>query len=101
MLDEMAQQMRTAKRNENGGAPMSTCPTMTIHELAEAFRANLIPTSESTEARYIIEGKYPFAEGLPPSQTGGKNTFKIWREPFYRWLQSRIPGEVIRVPEQR
>lgn len=80
---------------------MSTTPTMTLHELAEAFRANLIPTSEEAEARYIVEGKYPFAEGIAPKRAGGKNSFKIWREPFYCWLAQRIPGDVIRVPEQR
>lgn len=78
-----------------------TTPTMTLHELAEAFRANLISTSEEAEARYIVEGKYPFAEGIAPKRAGGKNSFKIWREPFYSWLAQRIPGPVVRVPEQR
>lgn len=78
-----------------------TTPTMTLHELAEAFRANLIPTSEEAEARYIVEGKYPFAEGIAPKRAGGRNCFKIWREPFYSWLAQRISGDVIRVPEQR
>lgn len=81
--------------------PTYTTPTMTLHELAEAFRANLIPTSEEAEARYIVEGKYPFAEGIAPESAGGKNRFKIWREPFYSWLAQRIPGDVVRVPEQR
>ena len=78
-----------------------TTPTMTLHELAEAFRANLISTSEEAEARYIVEGKYPFAEGIAPKRAGGKNSFKIWREPCYSWLAQRIPGPVVRVPEQR
>ena len=80
---------------------MPSNPTMTLHELAEAFRANLISTTEENEARYIVAGKYPFAEGLPPKRDGGQNCFKIWREPFYTWLAQRIPGEVVRVPEQR
>lgn len=78
-----------------------TTPTMTLHELAEAFRANLISTSEEAEARYIVEGKYPFAEGIAPKRAGDKNCFKIWREPFYDWLAQRIPGDIVRVPEQR
>ncbi len=48
-----------------------------------------------------MEGKYPFAEGIAPKRAGGKNCFKIWREPFYSWLAQRIPGEIVRVPEQR
>ena len=78
-----------------------TTPTMTLLELAEAFRAILIPTSEEAEARYIVDGKYPFAEGIAPKRAGGRNCFKIWREPFYSWLAQRISGDVIRVPEQR
>ena len=37
-----------------------------------------------------MEGKYPFAEGIAPKRAGGKNSFKIWREPFYSWLAQRI-----------
>lgn len=78
-----------------------TSPTMTLHELCEAFRANLVSTSEETEARYITEGKYPFAEGVRPDKSTIHNNLKIWREPFYTWLQQRIATPVIRVKPER
>ena len=78
-----------------------TSPTMTLHELCEAFRANLVSTSEETEARYITEGKYPFAEGVRPDKSTSHNNLKIWREPFYTWLQQRIATTVIRVKPER
>ena len=42
---------------------MEGYPTMTLHELAEAFRANLVRVSEDKLGQMILEGKFPFAVG--------------------------------------
>ena len=60
-------------------------PTMSIIELAERMRANLIPVSEEKLGRMIVEGKLPFAVGLE-AQSGGKNSYLIFRHAFYEWL---------------
>ena len=38
-------------------------PTMTIGEMCEALRANVIPCSDSIIGEMIIDGKFPFAVG--------------------------------------
>ena len=61
---------------------MEGYPTMTLHELAEAFRANLVRVSEDNLGQMILEGKFPFAVG-----TGGaQGTYIIFKEAFYDWL---------------
>lgn len=42
---------------------MNEWPTMTLHELAEALRANRIKTSERKLGQMILEGRFPFAIG--------------------------------------
>ena len=75
----------------------TTEPLMTLQELTEAFRANLIPTSEENEARFIMAGKYPFAQGVEGKK---QRIYKIWREPFYKWLAEQVPYQVVRDREQ-
>ena len=47
---------------------MEGYPTMTLHELAEAFRANLVRVSEDKLGQMILEGKFPFAVGTGGAQ---------------------------------
>lgn len=61
-------------------------PTMTLHELAEAFRANLVPVSEAKLGQMIVEGKFPFSIGTQ----GNEKTFMIFRAAFYEWLGGMI-----------
>lgn len=67
-------------------------PTMSILELAEKMRANLIPVSEEKLGRMICEGKLPFAVGLE-ARDGEKNCYLIFRHAFYEWLDAMAgPG---------
>ena len=40
-------------------------PTMTLQELCEYFKANFVQADPETVAEMIVQGKYPFAFGLP------------------------------------
>lgn len=69
---------------------MNDWPTMTLHELAEALRANRIKASERKLAKMILEGKFPFA-------TGTDGVYLIFRAAFYEWLESMIKTEPVQI----
>ena len=62
-------------------------PRMTLHEMCEAFRANLIPISEPNAAEMICQNKFPFAIGCR-SATTGERVFLISRAGCYGWIES-------------
>lgn len=72
---------------------MVTPPTMTLHECAEAFRANQISISEATLAAGIEQGVFPFAVSV----SGKKRTPLIFRARFYSWLKEMTMKEVMEV----
>lgn len=63
-------------------------PTMTLHECAEAFRANLIPITESSLSDGIARGDFAWASTLPSN--GNRRKLLIWRDDFYAWLSDKI-----------
>ena len=72
---------------------MVTPPTMTLHECAEAFRANQVPISESTICAGIEQGIFPFAVCI-----GGKTRKPmIFRAKFYAWLREMMMRDVIEI----
>ena len=68
-------------------------PTMTIGEMCEALRANVIPCSDSIIGDMIIDGKFPFAVGHYGS---GKNVYIIFRSGFYKWLDEMMGEKAVR-----
>lgn len=68
-------------------------PTMTVHECAEAFRANRISISEPVLAAEIIAGIYPFATGIQMREA----VIHIYRHKFYKWLDEMIGTEATRI----
>ena len=69
-------------------------PTMTLHECAEAFRANQISIGENTLADGIAQGRFPFAVCIE----GTRRNFLIFRGAFYRWLEEMMQrDEVIQI----
>lgn len=69
---------------------MNEWPTMTLHELAEALRANRIRASERKLGQMILEGRFPFAIG-----TDG--VYIIFRAAFYDWLENMMKTKPIRI----
>ena len=43
-------------------------PTMTLQDLCEYFKANLVPANPETMAEYIVAGRFPFAVGQGTAQ---------------------------------
>ena len=60
-------------------------PTMTLQELCEYFKANFVPADPETIAEMIVQGKYPFAFGLP-ADGKHKRRLQIFRAGAYAWL---------------
>ena len=69
------------------------CPTMSIHEMCEALRANVIQCSESIIGEMIVDGKFPFAVGY---DGGYRNTYIIFRSGFYKWLDEQMGCKAVR-----
>ena len=74
-----------------------TRPTFTLHECAEAFRANGISISENKLKELIIAGKFPFAYGVD----GKEATFLIFRSAFYSWLGQQTNSLVTKLMEDQ
>lgn len=70
-----------------------TEPTMTLHDAAEAMRANCISCSEDVLGQMIEEGKLPFAVGCRKQ----KGIYYIFRYRFYQWLRAMIGPDVIEI----
>lgn len=66
--------------------------TMTLNEVANAFRAVGIPMHVKRLADGIADGTYPFGRVVQTSATG-RRTFEIFRVDFQNWLESKIPKE--------
>lgn len=71
--------------------PLVRSPTMTIHDCAEAFRANQIPISEDKLAAGIDNGLFPFAVPL----SGSERCPIIFRQQFYSWLKTMLMQEEV------
>lgn len=70
--------------------------TMTLHDCCEALRANQIAFSEDVLGQMILEEKLPFAVGTRMDESS-RAKFLIFRPAFYRWLDSMIDGEALRI----
>jgi hypothetical protein len=69
---------------------------MTLHALAEAFRANNISIGEPSLGRHIIAGNLPFACGVVGEH--GKGThYIISRNGAYEWIKQFTGKEPVRV----
>lgn len=68
-------------------------PTMTLHDAAEALRANCISCSEDTLGQLIEEDKLPFAVGCQKR----RGVYYIFRYRFYQWLRAMIGPDVIEI----
>lgn len=76
---------------------MAEQPTMTLHECAEAFRANQVSVDEKKLGDALEAGQFPFADVLV-GKTGGHRSFMIWRKLFYEWLRDRMrTDEVVEI----
>lgn len=60
-------------------------PLMTLQELCEYFKGNFVPADPETIAEMIVQGKYPFAFGLP-ADGKHKRRLQIFRAGAYAWL---------------
>ena len=73
-------------------------PTMTLQDLCEYFKANLVPANPETMAEYIVAGRFPFAVGLDPPQQGrGQRKLLISRAGAYAWLDAFLQTETIKI----
>ena len=75
---------------------LSLNPTMTMHDLCEYFKANLLPASPDTMGDYIVAGKFPFADGLP-AEDGHDRRYLISRAGAYCWLDDFLKTETIKI----
>jgi len=75
-----------------------TDPTMTLHELAEALRANGVRATEDRLRDMILTGRFPFAFGVT-GQGGDRSraTILIFRSRFYLWLDEMLSKEAVRI----
>ena len=69
---------------------------MTLHDCAEAFRANQISISEPKLCDGIEAGQFPFAVCLGDGG-GSKRTVLIFRSKFYRWLADMLGSQPIEI----
>lgn len=75
-----------------------TDPTMTLHELADALRANGVRATEDRLREMILGGQFPFAYGVPGQSGGrGRATILIFRPRFYLWLDEMLAHPALRV----
>ena len=79
-----------------------TDPTMTLHELAEALRANGVRATEDRLRDMILTGQFPFAFGVTGQggEKGGEKsraTILIFRSRFYLWLDEMLSKEAVRI----
>lgn len=74
--------MQTAKEWTDN---RSLHPTMTLQELCEYFKGNFVPADPETIAEMIVQGKYPFAFGLP-ADGKHKRRLQIFSAGAYAWL---------------
>lgn len=72
-------------------------PKMTLHELAEAMRANGIPATEDRLRDMAIAGKFPFAFAIKGEGNRGRATILIFRHAFYAWLDEMLGCKSIRI----
>lgn len=72
-------------------------PKMTLHEMAEALRANGVPATEDRLRDMAIAGKFPFAFGVRGDGPSGKSTILIFRHAFYAWLDEMLGCESVRI----
>ena len=73
-------------------------PTMTLQDLCEYFKANLVPANPETMAEYIVAGRFPFAVGLAPPQQGrGQRKLLISRAGAYAWLDAFLQTDTIKI----
>lgn len=66
-------------------------PNLDIHQLAEVFRANLIPCSEAILGDYIIAGRFPFAVGMVGPT--GQRRYMIFAARLRVWLRDMLQAE--------
>lgn len=77
---------------------LAMCPTMTLQDLCEYFKANLVPANPETMAEYIVAGRFPFAVGLDPPQQGrGQRKLLISRAGAYAWLDAFLQTDTIKI----
>lgn len=76
-----------------------TDPKMTLHDMAEAMRANGIPCSEDRLRDMILAGQFRFAYGVAGYGADVRNraTVLIFRHAFYQWLDDMLGAEAVRV----
>jgi len=74
-----------------------TDPRMTLHELAEALRANGVPATEDRLREMALAGKFPFAFGIRGDGRSGRATILIFRHAFYVWLDEMLGCESVRI----
>ena len=80
---------------ELGYTPYVTGPTMTLHQMCEALRANCISCTENKMGEAIAAGVFPFAQATPGGP-GRRRTYFIWTRDFYKWLDERMGRKAIR-----
>lgn len=69
--------------------------TFSIHDCAEAFRANGISISEPKLKEMILAGRFPFAFGV----SGKETTYLIFKGKFYKWLEDMTGEEITKLWE--
>ena len=72
-------------------------PKMTLHEMAEALRANGMPATEDRLREMILLGQFPFAFGVAGQGERGRATLMIFRHGFYRWLDEMLGAPSCRI----
>ena len=70
-------------------------PTMTLQELCEYFKANFVQADPETIAEMSVQGKYPFAFGLPADGTHQRR-LQIFRAGAYAWLDEMTHSNTYR-----
>ena len=74
-----------------GVLPTNHPKTYTLHQAAEAFRLNGVPTSEANLSTMISQGKFPeFARGYKPDV--GKAYLVIYTYALYQFI-ANMTGE--------
>ena len=71
-------------------------PTMTILELYEYFRANFINIGPETLSEMIVQGKFPFAYGLPPDARHKQRRMLIFRAGAQHWLDEQTHSNTLK-----
>lgn len=80
-------------------------PTMSVHDVCEAFRANQIPMGEDLISGAIVAEAFwsdradAWAYVIKDGEEGGNRRFLIFRDKFYAWLGAQLGHPPIRAYE--